>query len=111
MAVRLAAEKPVSRLVLVTPYDSLQELAAQQFPMFPVRWLLRDKFESGLHAPRIAVPTLIVAASDDEIIPLASTERLHRRFVTGVATMMVVPRTGHNSISEHPEYTKALAGR
>jgi pimeloyl-ACP methyl ester carboxylesterase len=95
--------------VLVTPYDSLQALAAQQFPMFPVRWLLRDKFESGLHAPRIAVPTLIVAAEHDEVIPRASTEQLHRRFAPGIATMKVVARTGHNTISGSPEYAAALA--
>jgi pimeloyl-ACP methyl ester carboxylesterase len=109
LAVRLAAERPVSRLVLVTPYDSLQALAAQQFPLFPVRWLLRDKFDSGLHAPRIAVPTLIVAAEHDEVIPRESTEQLHRRFAPGVATMRVVPRSGHNSISDSPAYTQALA--
>jgi pimeloyl-ACP methyl ester carboxylesterase len=109
VAVRLAAERPVSRLVLVTPYDSLQALAAQQFPLFPVRWLLRDKFESGLHAPRIAVPTLIVAAEHDEVIPRASTEQLHRRFAPGIATMKVVARTGHNTISGSPEYAAALA--
>jgi pimeloyl-ACP methyl ester carboxylesterase len=109
VAVRLAAERPVSRLVLVTPYDSLQGLAAQQFPMFPVRWLLRDKFDSGRHAERISVPTLIVAAEDDEVIPRASTEQLHRRFAPGIATMKVVPRTGHNTISHSPEYARALA--
>ena len=108
VAVRLAAERPVSRLLLVTPYDSLQDLAAQQFPIFPVRWLLQDKFDSGLHAPRITVPTLIVAAEHDEIIPRASTERLHRRFAPGIATLKVVPRTGHNSISDSQEYAKSL---
>lgn len=108
IAVRLAAERAVSRLVLVTPYDSLQSLAAQQFPLFPVRWLLQDKFESDLHAPRIAVPTLILAAEHDEVIPRASTERLHRRFAAGVATLTVVPRAGHNTISESPEYARAL---
>jgi uncharacterized protein len=40
IAVRVASVRPVSRLVLVTPYDSLQEIAATQFPYFPVRWLL-----------------------------------------------------------------------
>ena len=108
VAVRLATERAVSRLVLVTPYDSLQELAAQQFPMFPVRWLLQDKFESGVYAPRISVPTLIVAAENDEVIPRASTERLYRRFAAGVATLKVVPRTGHNTISDSPEYALAL---
>lgn len=109
LAVRLAAERPVSRLVLVTPYDSLQELAVQQFPLFPVRWLLQDKFESGRHAPRIGAPTLIVAAEHDEIIPRASTDRLHGRFSPGVATMKVVAGTGHNTIQDSPEYGRALA--
>ena len=108
IAVRLASERAVSRLVLVTPYDSLQALAAQQFPLFPVRWLLQDKFESDRYAPRIAVPTLIVAAEHDEVIPRASTERLHRRFGAGVATMHVVPATGHNTILDSPEYARAL---
>ncbi len=69
IAVRLAAQRPVSRLVLVTPYDSLQELAATQFPIFPVRWLLSDKYESHRHAPGIAAPTTIVLAEHDEVIP------------------------------------------
>lgn len=109
VAVRLAAERAVSRLVLVTPYDSLQAVAAQHYPLFPVRWLLRDKYESDRYAPRIAVPTLIVAAEHDEVIPRASTDRLHRRFATGVATLRVVPRTGHNTISDSPAYAQALA--
>jgi len=31
VALRLASHRPVSSLVLVTPYDSIQELAARQF--------------------------------------------------------------------------------
>ena len=36
VAVRLAAQRPVSALVLVTPYDSLRDGAARQRPVFPV---------------------------------------------------------------------------
>lgn len=108
IAVRLAAERPVSRLVLVTPFDSLADLAAQQFPYFPVRWFIRDKYESGRHAPRISAPTLLIAAEHDEIVPRSSTEQLLRRFAPGVATLKVIPGTGHNDISDSPEYAKAL---
>ena len=109
VALQLAIERPVTRLVLVTPYESLQELAAQQFPLFPVRWLLRDKFESGRFAPHIRVPTLLIAAEHDEIVPRWSTELLQRRFAPGVATMKVVHGAGHNTISNNPEYAAALA--
>jgi len=111
VAIQLAAARPVTRLVLVTPFDSLQELAARQFPLFPVRWLLHDKFDSGLHAPRIKAPTLIIAADQDEIVPRWSTEQLLRHFTPGVATMKVIHRSGHNTISNSPEYAAALAGR
>ena len=110
IAVRLATQRRVSRLVLVTPYDSLQELAAVQFPLFPVRWLLEDKYESDRHAPGIAAPTTIVLAEHDEVIPRASTERLFRRFAPGVARLTVVPGTGHNTVSNHPLYLELLRG-
>lgn len=110
IAVRLAAQRPVSRLVLVTPYDSLQELAAAQFPLFPVRWLLSDKYESHQHAPGVAAPTTIVLAERDEVIPRASTERLFTRFAPGVAKLTVVPGTGHNTVSNHPLYLELLRG-
>ena len=110
VAVHLASLRPVARLILVTPYDSLQDLAARQFPYFPVRWLLRDKFESWRYAPLISVPTLIVAAEHDDVIPRTSTETLYKRFRAGVASFKVVTGTGHNSISESPEYLPLLRG-
>ena len=110
VAVHVASERPVERLVLVTPYDSLAEIAASQFPYFPIRWLLLDKFESWRFAPRVSAPTRLIAAQDDEIIPLASTESLYKRFPPSLATMTVIRGVGHNSISESPEYLPALRG-
>ena len=108
VAVHLASLRPVARLVLVTPYDSLQALAAQQFPYFPVRWLLQDKYESWRYAERITVPTLVVAAEHDEVIPRANTEALYKRFRAGVASFQVVAGAGHNTISESTEYMRLL---
>lgn len=110
IAIRLASTRPVSRLVLVTPYDSLQELAAQQFPYIPVRWLLLDKFESWRYAPHVSAPTVILAAERDEVIPRSSTERLYSRFAPGVASYKVIAGVGHNSISESAAYLPSLKG-
>ncbi|MBV7549626.1 lysophospholipase [Pseudomonas sp. PDM26] len=108
VAVRLASERPAARLVLITPYNSLEGLAARQFRWFPVRWLLRDKFQSWRYAARITVPTRLIAAEHDEVIPRPSTERLYTHFAKGVASLQMIPGTGHNSISESPEYLRAL---
>jgi pimeloyl-ACP methyl ester carboxylesterase len=108
IAVRLASVRPVTRLVLVTPFDSLQELAAQQFPFFPVRWLLLDKFESWRYAPQVSAPTVLVVAEHDEIMPRENAERLLSHFSEGVAAFRLIPGVGHNSISASPAYVPAL---
>lgn len=108
VAIRLASERPAARLVLITPYSSIVELGARQFRYFPVRWLLQDKYESWRYAPKIAVPTLLIAAENDEVIPRASTEDLYARFKPGVASLQVIPDVGHNSISASPLYLTSL---
>lgn len=108
IAIRLASLREVSRLVLVTPYDSIEGLASQQFPYVPVSWLLTDKFESWRYAPSITVPTSIILAEDDEVVPRASSQQLVARFAPGIATTQVILGTGHNTILESPQYTQAL---
>jgi len=108
VAIRLATQRPATRLVLITPYASIAALGASQFPMFPVKWLIRDKYESWRYAPLIDVPTLLVVAEHDEIIPRASTDALYARFRPGIATVRVIPATGHNTISATPMYAETL---
>jgi hypothetical protein len=108
VAIRLASERPAARLVLITPYSSIVELGAKQFPYFPVRWLMQDKYESWRYAPKITVPTLLLAAENDEVIPRASTDDLYSRFAPGVASLQVIPGVGHNTISNSPLYLTSL---
>ncbi len=110
VALHLASRRPVARLVLVTPYDSIEAVAAAHYPVFPVRWLLRDKFEAWRDAPRIGVPTLLIAAELDEIIPRRHTEALLGHFRSGVAQLVVLPGTGHNTVSMAPGWRALLGG-
>ncbi|MES2945784.1 MAG: alpha/beta hydrolase [Pseudomonadota bacterium] len=108
VAIRLASQRPVSRLALITPYNSIEEIAAGQFPYIPVRWLLKDKFESWRYAKNIRVPTLLLAAEADEMIPAASTQRLLTNFAPGIARLVVLQGEGHNTLSENRQYLEAL---
>lgn len=110
VAVSLATQPGVTRLVLVAPYDSIEAVAAQQFPWFPVRWLIRDRFDSAALAPQIRVPTTVIVAEHDEVIARAHTDALVSRFAPGVAKVVVVPGAGHNTLDGRPEYDTALAG-
>jgi pimeloyl-ACP methyl ester carboxylesterase len=110
VAVHIASERPVERLVLVTPYDSLLTVAASQFGFFPLRWLMLDKFESWRYAPKITAPTHLIAAQNDEIIPAASTAALYKALPQSLATLTVIPNVWHNTISESSDYIPALRG-
>jgi len=108
VAVYLASKRPVSGLVLVTPFDSVLAVAARSFWFVPVRWLLRDRFESVKYAANITAPTTIIAAEHDVEIPRRHTEALIRGFRPGVATLKVVAGAGHNTIASSPDYIPLL---
>jgi len=111
VAVWVASERPVARLVLVTPFDSLGDVAAAQYPFLPVRWLLRDKYESWRYAPLVTAPTRVIVAEQDELVPRASSDRLRTHFKAGLVSWVLVPGVGHNSISESADYLALLSGR
>ena len=104
LAVHVASARAAARLVLVTPYDSIVGVAAEQYPFFPVSLILEDKYESFRYAPLVRAPTRIFVAGKDEVIPRASTEQLYRRFHAGVASMIQFPDAGHSDIASDPNY-------
>lgn len=104
LAVRVASLRPTSRLVLVTPYDSIVDIAAGLYPVLPVRWLIHERYESWRYAPRVRAPTLIIEAGHDEVIPNWSTERLVTRFRKGVATLRVIPGASHHNIWQQVDF-------
>jgi len=108
VAVRLASARPVARLVLVTPYDSIEAVAAAQYPFAPVSWLLRDKFLSWQYAPRVTARTQVIAAERDAVIPFDHSARLFASFAPGVASMTVIPGADHNDLDLHDAYRQAL---
>lgn len=108
VAVHLASQRQVTRLVLVTPYDSLVDVAEEHYPFLPNRLLMLDRYDSWKYAPQVTAPTKIIVAGNDEVIPRTSTERLRTRFRSGLVSYVVVPGTGHNSISESPDYLRLL---
>jgi len=50
VAVYLASKRDIDKLFLLTPYDSLAEVAQTHYPYFPVKYLIKDPFESVIYA-------------------------------------------------------------
>lgn len=111
VAVHLARERPVSRLVLVTPYDSIANVAAGIYPFLPVRWLIKDRFDSAARVAGVQAPVLVVIAERDEVIARARSDALVARFRRGQARVEVMEGATHNMLEYEQLMAKFLENR
>lgn len=107
VAISLARERKLDGLLLVTPFDSLAALAAHHFPWAPVATLIKNPMRNAERLKGLDVPTAIIAAENDEIIPRERTSEMR-----GAAKRMVYSRTikgaGHNSIYAREDFATAM---
>ena len=102
VAAYVAARRPVSAVVLVTPYDSILAVGQAAHPLLPVGLLLRQPFDVRPDAARVTAPTLFLTASNDTLIP--------ESHATALAAVWAGPKDfrrlagGHNSILDNPDY-------
>jgi pimeloyl-ACP methyl ester carboxylesterase len=108
VAVYLAAQRPLEKLILLTPYDSIAEVGQKIYPMFPIRHLIRDRFDSAARAAGIGIPVLIASAEHDREIPLVNTLALRERFQQASVTYLQIGGAAHNDIADFPQYRAAV---
>lgn len=109
VAMQLAALRPVERLVLVTPFDSLLNVARKYFRWLPVGLLMRDRYESEQLAHAVSAPVLVVIAEHDEIIPRERSEALVAALAPQQASVVIVQGVGHNTLDWSPRYLESVA--
>lgn len=108
VATFVASRKEVDRLVLITPYDSIQNVAQKIYWIYPMSILLKDKFDSLSRVKQIKAKTLILAAENDEVIGFKHTNNLIKAFPASQITVHVIGNTGHNTLSEDSRYSELL---
>ncbi len=76
VAVALAAEKPVGRVILEAPFTSAAAVGAERYWYMPVRLLMKDQFRSDERIGKVTAPLLILHGMHDQVVPFAMGERL-----------------------------------
>jgi fermentation-respiration switch protein FrsA (DUF1100 family) len=76
VAVALAAEKPVGRVILEAPFSSTEAIAAEHYWYLPVRFLMLDQYRSDARIGKITAPLLILHGAQDRTVPYAMGEHL-----------------------------------
>ena len=69
IAVNLAKDNKFSGLILESPFTSMVSLAQIYYPYIPVKFLLKDKYESVKKLHLVKCPILIMHGKEDQIVP------------------------------------------
>lgn len=101
MALQLAAERGIAGLILASPYTSIRDVAAYHFPWLPVGPLMKNPFDCVANARSVTVPTLVIAAKHDEVIPRRFTDAL-RGELGAESELYVIEGTDHNTLMAQP---------
>lgn len=108
VAVQLAARGWGRKLVLITPYTSLLDVASETVPYVPVRWLMRNRFDSAAWAPSVKQPVLVIHGTRDEVVPYAQGETLSALF-SPPARFISVADASHNEVWDRQLVYEAVA--
>ena len=77
VAVEIAQNKNYAGIILESPYTSMLDMGKKYYPLFPVSFLLKDKFESYKKIKKISIPILILHGKTDKIVPFAMGKKMY----------------------------------
>jgi len=94
VAVDLAARKPVGGLILESVFSSGVDVGQEMLPFLPMRWLVRNRYDSVNKIGRVQAPVLILHSRDDEFFRWHHPQRLYD--AARDPKRLVELRGGHN---------------
>jgi len=105
LAAQLAAGVPVDLLVLVSPYESMTQMAREYYPWVPP-FVLRYTFNTAGVLPQIKTQILLLHGSDDRLISI--THSRHLALLNPNAQLVEVQGANHGDIHLFDIYNNTL---
>jgi pimeloyl-ACP methyl ester carboxylesterase len=87
----------VAGLLLLTPFDSLANVAQHHYPLLPVRWIMRDKYPSEEWLKNYHGPIAVILAANDTIVPAKFGQKLHDTYA-GPKKLITADQADHNDL-------------
>ena len=107
VATHLSSERPLAGMVLVTPFDSVEAIAREQYFWAPVSLLLRHRFSSVDAMRDNPTPVAVIAAEGDRVVGPKRTAAL-REAIPNLVFDRTVSGASHASIHDLPAYDTAF---
>lgn len=107
IAAHLAAQRPLTGAILVTPFDSLKAVAQAMYPWLPIGPFFDHEIDAAAAIAKVKVPVAVVAAQRDEIVPTERTAALRER-IPNLVFDRSIDRAGHNDIYARSDFQEAM---
>ena len=76
VAVEIGQSNKFNSIILESPYTSMEKAAKIYYPYLPVKFLLKDKYDSEKKIKNIKTPILIMHGKKDNIVPFHMGKKL-----------------------------------
>ncbi|MDA9616066.1 alpha/beta hydrolase [Candidatus Pelagibacter sp.] len=77
IATHIAQHHKFAGVILESPFTSMVDVAKNVYPYFPIKFLLKDKYESDKKIRDINSPILIMHGETDKIVPFWMGEKMY----------------------------------
>jgi fermentation-respiration switch protein FrsA (DUF1100 family) len=108
VAIALAADNGARALVLECAFPNMRDLAALHYPWLPVRWVMKNRYDSMSRIQRYHGPILQSHGTSDNLAPLGHARTLFDAVPSREKFWVQFNGLGHND-PPPPAYYKQLA--
>ena len=97
VAAAAGAQQPelIAGLLLITPWDRLARVGSHHYPWLPVKWMLRDEYDTAARLAMFDHPTVVALAEHDRIVPAPLGAALYAA-LGGPKHLLVIKGADHN---------------
>ena len=79
VAVEMAKKNNFNSIILESPFTSIENSAKIYYPYLPVKFLLKDRYDSISKIKKINSPILIMHGEKDEVVPFSMGKELFKQ--------------------------------
>jgi len=102
-----ASKRDVKKVVLVTPFDSIVNIAKNKYPFLPVEKLLKYRFEEYKWIAKTDAPVSVLLVKNDDVIPEENVKNLLKS-VKNLAALREIDGVTHGEVYKHHNIVKVL---
>ncbi|MGL5082408.1 MAG: alpha/beta hydrolase [Microcoleaceae cyanobacterium] len=102
IAIQLATQHPeIAGLIVECSFTSIRNMIdfQRKYWMFPIDFLLTQRFDSIAKVPYLEMPTLFTHGTEDQVIPIQMSQELFAAS-SDPKQLLIIPGAGHNNVAQ-----------